>query len=506
MKHLADLKAEGRAELVAAVDVVANETSISEYAAQHLKDVELLFVPLFTQNMPSDVQESLTQLVQRLEIDCIIISTDPECHKPYGLWAIGLGKHVIMDKPITTRKGACNSMRQASGIAEDYNELLDAYAELQTRKTTFFLINSHRRYHPGYYGTRDFINDIREKTGCPVTSLISTHCDGQWRLPSEVVEQHYHPFRYGYGKVSHSGYHFLDTAYRFFQAGWNPDKRPDEIEVVSTFVRPNDFMSAFTNEEHRKVLRNEGYDESCKYSSEELQWLMEDMGEMDAMIQLTFKQRGHTMAVAQLNLFHTGFARRSWVDQGPTPDLYKGCGRVKHEAHEIRSGPFQTIVIDSRQANDKHDRSKPSTAELGSDNHFEVQTWRNCRILGEDEPLKVYTVNELDKRYDVKRPGIYVENVKRGILWEALDFLDGNKSLDDLCSNLPDHSIPASLMSAAYASHVRRAAGQNPITSIDIEYSSSELLNPRSQYENRISNILQNAKKASLEPPSEPPI
>lgn len=472
VKHLRDLKAENRGEIVAAVDIVAKQTPIEEYAAENLPDVELVFVPFFRDTMPENVQGQLTEVVERLQVDCVIVSTEPECHKPYGLWAVGLGLHVIMDKPITTRRDACNSMKQAAGIADDYNELLDAYYELQTRKNTFFLINSHRRYHPGYYGTTDFISDIRKKTGCPVTSLISTHCDGQWRLPSEVVEQHYHPFKYGYGKISHSGYHFLDTAYRFFKAGWNPEKRPDEIEIVSTFVRPNDFMGAFTNEEHSRILGDKGYDESCKYSADELRWLMEDMGEMDAMLQITFKQRGQTMAVAQLNLFHTGFARRSWVDQGATPDLYKGCGRVKHEAHEIRSGPFQTVVIDSRQANDKHDRSKPSTAELGSDNHFEIQTWRNCNILGEEEPLKVYTVSDLDRRYNSKLPGIYAENTKRGILWEALDFLNGDKGLDDLASNLPDHSIPASLMSAAYISHVRRTAGLNPIAHIDIAYSS----------------------------------
>ncbi|KKA25527.1 Cytochrome P450 monooxygenase [Rasamsonia emersonii CBS 393.64] len=49
-----------------------------------------------------------------------------------------------------------------------------------------------------------------------------------------------------------------------------------------------------------------------------------------------------------LNLLHNGFSRRSWIRMGA--DWYKGSGRVKHEAHEVRSGPFQTIVIDSRQA------------------------------------------------------------------------------------------------------------------------------------------------------------
>lgn len=456
---------------------------MQQYVADHLPDTELILVPFFRQFMPRHVQEQLTEVVERLRIDCVIVSTEPECHKPYGLWAVSLGLHVIMDKPITTRRDACNDIHQAAGIAEDHNELLEAYEELQTRKKTIFLINSHRRYHPGYLGTADFISDIRDRTGCPVTSLISTHCDGQWRLPDEIVDQHYHPFRYGYGKVSHSGYHFLDMCYSFFKAGWSPGKRPDEIDIVSTFICPNDFMFSLTLEEQSRALGKTAYKSASKYSAEELHRRMMGMGEMDAMLQITFKRHGNVLAIAQLNLFHTGFSRRYWIDHGPTPDLYKGCGRVKHEAHEIRSGPFQTIVIDSRQANDKHDRSTPSTAELGSDNHFEVQTWRNCGILGEEEPLKVYTISELDRRYNTQQPGIYAENIKRGILWEALDFLEGNKTVADLSSNLPDHSVPASLMSAAYVSHVRRCAGLDPVTHIDVAYSNGNYVSLIIQYQ-----------------------
>ncbi|KAM3420961.1 hypothetical protein BST61_g4193 [Cercospora zeina] len=470
VKHLKALKAEGRGEIVAAVDVTSNKQLLEQYAAENLPDVELTLVPYFREFMPTTVQEQLTRVVQELKVDCVIVSTDPECHKPYALWAVELGLHVIMDKPISTRSDACNDPAQAIGIADDYMELLQAYQELQTRKTTMFLVNSHRRYHPGMLGVRRFIEDIRDKTGCPATSLISTHCDGQWRLPSEIADQHYHPFRYGYGKVSHSGYHILDTSYKFFQAGWTPNKRPDTIEIVSTFVCPNDFMYSLSHEEHGQVLGQDAYQSYTKYSAKELELLFQDMGEIDAMIQVTYKRRGNVLGVAHLNLLHTGFSRRDWIDQGPNPDLYKGCGRVKHEAHEVRCGPFQTVVIDSRQANDKHDRSAPSTTELGSDNHFEVQTWRNCGILGEKEPLKTYTVKDLDQLYDTQATGLYIENIKQGILWEALDFMQGKRGVDALTSNLPDHAIPAAMMSAAYVSHIRRSHALNPVTRIDVTY------------------------------------
>ena len=191
-------------------------------------------------------------------------------------------------------------------------------------------------------------------------------------------------------------------------------------------------------------------------------------GEIDAAIQIFFIQDNQTTTLAQVNLQHNGFTRRSWIEPGA--DLYKGIGRVKHEFHEIKSGPFQTVVIDTRQANDKHDRSKPSTATIGTDNHFEVHVFRNSDLLGESQPLTTYTVKDLDTRYNSQLPGIYSENVKRGILWEAVDFLEGKKELSEMSSNLEDHSVPAHLMSAVYVSHVRRIAGLNPVVSVDLNY------------------------------------
>lgn len=141
-------------------------------------------------------------------------------------------------------------------------------------------------------------------------------------------------------------------------------------------------------------------------------------GEIDAAIQISFIQDNQTTTLAPVNLQHNGFTRRSWIEPGL--DLYKGIGRVKHEFHEIKSASFQPVVIDSRQANDKHDRSKPSTATIGTDNHFKVHVFRSPDLLGESQPLTTYSVKDLDKRWNSQLPWIYSEKVKRGILWEAL--------------------------------------------------------------------------------------
>lgn len=74
-----------------------------------------------------------------------------------------------------------------------------------------FIVNAQRRFLPQFQIVQDLVNEISSKYGMPITSMQSTHSDGQWRLPDEVLKFKYHPLL-GWGKVSHSGYHFIDMA------------------------------------------------------------------------------------------------------------------------------------------------------------------------------------------------------------------------------------------------------------------------------------------------------
>ncbi|KAL9624631.1 MAG: hypothetical protein Q9160_001296 [Pyrenula sp. 1 TL-2023] len=467
--HLQELEQQGTIEFQAIVDVEEKRKPLLEHLQLAKSIPELLFVPAFTSEMPGHVAHRLNEAVARLKVSVVVISTEPLAHKAYGLWAIGQGLNVIMDKPISARCGSCTDLSSAYGIAQDHLDLLAAYLELQQRQQTCFLVNSHRRYHPGMQYVFETIKDVQARTGCPVTNVISTHCDGMWRMPAEIVEQSYHTFNRGYGKVSHSGYHFLDSCYQFLKSGWTPAKRPDKLEVISSFLPPNGFLTALDGDDYRRLFGEQEYEDACKYTDGALRELMADMGEIDASIQITAYRDGDAITLAQVNLQHSGFSRRSWLKPGQ--DLYKGIGRVRHEMHEIKSGPLQTVVIDSRQANDVHCRSKPGGASLGSDNHYDIHLFRNSGLLGRGEvPLRSFNVDDLCQHYNTDRRGLYGENIKRGILDEAIDFVRGALPLDNVTSNLPDHSVGAHLMSAAYISHIRRSKGWNPVVSIELAY------------------------------------
>lgn len=80
-------------------------------------------------------------------------------------------------------------------------------------------------------------------------------------------------------------------------------------------------------------------------------------------------------------------------------------------------------------------------------------------------------MDDLSQHYNQDRSGHYGENIKRGILDEAIGLINGTAKFGDLTSNLPDHSLAAHLTSATYISHIRRSQGLNPIVSMDLTYS-----------------------------------
>jgi hypothetical protein len=372
--HLKAFQDRGRAEFLCAVDVESQRSSVTQYRDEHFPDVELLFVPPFTIEMPQSVRNALDDLVARLGIDCAIIATEPQSHHAYGMWAIQAGLNVIMDKPHSTRRDASNDLAEAFGIAKDFDELLEAYQNLQKTRRTICIIGSDRRNHPVHVETFKRIRDIAERTGCPVTNVATTHCDGQWRFPVEMVNQSYHGFNSGHGKVSHSGYHYLDMLYKYIKAGWTEGKQPDKAEVISSFIMPNGINKTVTHEDYVGLFGPEYEEKFGKYTSEEIEAKLEEAGEYDSNIQVTFFRNEEPVSIPMLNMLHNGFSRRTWVDMSnDSEQWYHGTGRCKHETHEIRSGPFQTVIITRGSS---RDRQQGRVSRLGKASHWRIRQLR----------------------------------------------------------------------------------------------------------------------------------
>ncbi len=464
--HLLNLGKEFGVEISAIVELKETESITKEYLQSLSLTPHQVFIDRLTDGtLPRHVRLSLNQLVDDLGINALIIASEPQAHKQFALWGLERGLHILMDKPVSTQVNAVSSEKAAQGILRDYQEILQAYKKLQKKKRTVFSVHVQRRYHVGFHKVFELIREVADKTGCPVTSIQSTHADGQWRLPSELVDISYHGYNQGYGKVSHSGYHFFDLAYQLIANGKVGGKWPDNGEVHASFFESSGLLLQMKKKDLERIFTKEKYQQ--QYSHEELNNLTRGYGEIDAFVKLDLKKKKTTVCQVSINLLHNSFSRRAWVT--PDKDLYKGNGRVKHETHFIQQGPFQSIHVHSFQIKDKHDRNTREDFDFGGNNHFDIHAFRNAALLGDGDVYQKIRIDELlDEKFH-QTPWLVIEQIKEGVVREFLEGVCGNLKEVNLTSSIEDQSFAVKLMSAVYMSHIRKSNGEFPIASFKID-------------------------------------
>lgn len=440
-------------ELTLVIDLESQEFTVRAANIEN-KEAELWFVKPFSDTVPDELAQRLSTFVIEKGITGVIIATEPLVHRAYAEWALHNGLNILMDKPITTRENATSKMASAKGIMDDYIFLLEKYRALQLEKETIFTVNTQRRFHRGFQFVKNQIHEIGKKTNCPVTFIQAYHCDGQWRLPSEIATQEYHPYRSGYGKASHSGYHIFDTIYQFYKAAGIQDKLADEMEITSSFIKPNGFFTQLTEEDYTRIF-GERYNSVKQWSDVELREICSDFGEIDLSSIVTLKRNEDAIANFSINLIHNGFAGRTWIRPGK--DLYKGNGRIKHESYHIQQGPFQNIQIHAYQASDKHDEENGQEDYLGGKNHFDIYIFRNPLVTDTPRQPEVYKLPDIIASTEMSSESmITMEWVKYKVVEEFADYLTGRRDKASICSQIEDHVVPVQMMSGIYISHILR--------------------------------------------------
>ena len=242
------------------IDLKEQEMKIKRYLSKNTFNIKLKLIERFDpkSELPVKLATFLTHFVENNDIGGVIIATEPLVHQAYAKWALEKGLHILMDKPISTRKQVVSDIDQAIGLSKDYKVLRTLYNKLQLRKETIFSVNVQRRYHVGHQKVISLIKEVADRFDAPVTSIQSTHADGQWRLPNEMVDLTYHSYCEGYGKCSHSGYHLFDVVYQYYLAGRRDNKYANRIQAISSFVQPRGFITQF-NEKNYEDYFGEDY-------------------------------------------------------------------------------------------------------------------------------------------------------------------------------------------------------------------------------------------------------
>lgn len=452
--------------LVAAVDLKNQKGIIDTYLQEQGYELDITYFESFdvTTGIPDNARTILDELVEKFNIQGVIISTEPTSHKVYAEWALGNGLNILMDKPVTVRKAISIDCVQATKLINDYDELLELYKshQHQSDKPTLFSINVQRRYDHGFDVVRNLIAETTQKFNVPVTSMQIMHADGSWRFPNEILTQESHGLNNGFGKVSHSGYHLFDMAWQLYKASLVPSKQPDGLEFFSSSFSPtgldvcmneNDYINYFDGDFERTGLTHQQYlDTVANY------------GEMDSFSVIRLMKQGVNICNISVNLLHSSFSRRSWAV--PNTDFYKGNGRVKHQQFIIQQGPFQCVQIHNYQSKHEHDVDNSNEFDVGGNNHFDIYVFRNVGMYGEGKAFTKISSQDLEQQTD--KSGLTVENAKYRIIREFIDFMLGNITLQDTKSNIDTHAVPVKMLSGVYQSGVCLMNGQNPLVHISL--------------------------------------
>ncbi len=449
---------------IGAVDVKSQEEVVNLYFKAEKYSPKVLYLDPFdgSKVLPDSALAELDAFVQGLNVQGVIISTEPTVHKAYAEWALRRGMHILMDKPISVRKFVTTDFEEASELIQDYNDLLALYNESQNTKETIFSINVQRRYEYGFDVVKELITEVKDKFNMPVTSIQAMHADGTWMFPKEVLTQESHRHFDGYGKVAHSGYHIFDMVWQLYEAGLVDKKRPDHLEVLSSSLSPAGLSIDLDEKDYQKYF-GDTY-EPTGYSAKAYINKVKDYGEMDSFSTIRLIKDNENICNISINLLHSSFSRRSWAV--PNADRYKGNGRVKHQQFTIQQGPFQCIQIHNYQSKGQHDVDNSNEFDIGGNNHFDVYVFRNSDMFGAQKSFFKLSSKDLEKKEHSGR--LVVEKAKERVIIEFVNFMLGKIEKSKLKSNINTHAMPVKIVSGVYQSSMRLKKQQNPLINITI--------------------------------------
>jgi predicted dehydrogenase len=399
------------------IDVLSNEEDVMRVIHENgWSDTRAYFVnPKDSYDAFSDnEQKEILSLFTMLRINKAIISTPPEVHTPYAELCLEGGIKILVDKPLSAPRNISSGNSQ---------ELLDDLKTLlQYDKGDNIIIQCQRRRHDGYKYIKKLIQEVGERYGIQPHFIDIYHSDGRWDFPDEIAALKNHPYTTGYGKLLHSGYHFVDLlAFLTDNATYDSFDLFSYKHGINDFKTqiPDDFYKTNFNIDNKHTFTNEGY------------------GEIDTYSLIQLKNDNKVKTTASISLLHSGFTRRSW--SLARTDLYKGNGRLRHERVNIQIGPLMNIQVHSYQSTEVHDAQPIGRGEFGGLEHFDIHIFRNADIIG-GKPYELVTIESLED--DAKIDLGQNENARYQLVD---DFLADRESNSAISSHIRTNILLASI-------------------------------------------------------------
>jgi len=432
------------------IDLDSQKDIIQSYLQENGLEIGASFFPNNKQGLTIEETDILDTIVKERSIKAVIISTEPLAHFRYAEWALKRKLNILMDKPVTTEEGVISSENKAMKLVTDYNTLNELY--LKEKEIVQFNLMAQRRFHPIFKFLQEKIDEVLNYSNCPVTSIECHHSDGQWRFPDEIIDQDYHPYNVGYGKASHSGYHFIDIITQLLYRSYPKDKEPDNVSVYAQTVNPRDVITQFNHSDYLRLFQDKDF--RFKYSPEEYKKITNGYGEIDIFSIIQFKRSTNVVSTCTINLLHNGVSQRSWINANGK-DLYKGNGRIKQESYIITQGPFQSIVVETFQSKEDHFCKDPFDTKIGNKNHVDIHIFRNSELNPKWQACETYSLNDVSNSFRNKiHSGIQQES-RENCIREFFVNIDTNPDKMLQTSDFTSHKTSVEILSSMYLSNQR---------------------------------------------------
>lgn len=396
------------------VDLESQKENVRKYLDENgFKKTKIFTLPdkyKDDEHLPSQISSNLLSVCQTLEITHLIISTEPKAHFMYLEFALKNNMNVLTDKPITVTKNM-TSLKSIEKVRNQYYEIL----ELAKKSKGSCKVMCQRQYHRGYEKIKEVLNDVVSEYKMPITNIDIFHSDGAWEMPHDLEKEN-HPYKYGYGKLFHSGYHFIDLLSDFIKINdtLGANKKIIDGDVYSKVFTPNDEMNILSIDDYKRLFKKQ---DIPSYYSENQNPTFKNYGEKDYHGLLTFyNKEGFTITTATLNLIHNGVSRRSWIE---TKDFYKSNGRIRHERINIEIGHLLNIQVHSYQSKEICDRTNDEE-QVGGLEHFDIYIFSNPLV--DKVPFKEIHLGDM-----------YTEKEKKEFL--GYNELSREKFLDNFLNN-----------------------------------------------------------------------
>lgn len=440
------------------IDLEDQKEKILEFIKQKkLKPEKFVFLKNTPSNrlgssLDSEAKSLMNDLLKNKKVDGIIISTEPKAHKIYIEWATMNNVNILLDKPITAPVGANMNLDAARQVYQDYMEI----KEMVERSTSKCYVVVQRRGHDGYEMIWNYLDDFVKKYEVPISFIDSYFADGTWTMPNEFLKEN-HPYKYGYGKLMHSGYHSIDLLTWYEEINNNiKNKVPNQIRLYATKFSPNDFFLQINNDNYNKLFgKSEAMENFFKdYKEDDFN----EFGELDIFVNAQFLKDKKVITSSNIVLQQNSFSRRAWLEL--PEDTYKGNGRLRHERQNFQVSNLLNIQVHSYQAYEARNRDIELTG-VGNEHHFDVFIFRNAQLIG-GKPFEKLEYGEYMK--NLYKDNYYMGHNEKGKDKIMLDFILNQPN----SSELYNHNLTNKFLSKVCEALALGHEGKVPFITFEI--------------------------------------